>query len=102
MNEWNKLRVHRNGIAGYIELNGQRVSGQSKEGLTQLNLNRNMYLGGVKDAPERLAGTFARNSYSQTVLVLNNKPFHNQVLNYNIVSNSFPFFLLVVSPRHLP
>ena len=53
MNKWNMLRVHRDGIQGYLELNGERVSGKAKEGLTQLNLDQNMFLGGVPNTPSK-------------------------------------------------
>ena len=53
INEWNRLRAYRNGIAGYLEVNGVRVDGSSPAGLSHLNLDRDMYLGGVKDIAAR-------------------------------------------------
>ena len=47
MTEWNKLRAYRNGINGYLEVNGVRVNGSSKPGASQLNLDRKLYLGGT-------------------------------------------------------
>ena len=47
LNAWNQLRVNRDGINGYIELNGRRVSGSSLSGLSQLDINRDMFLGGI-------------------------------------------------------
>jgi len=55
INEWNRLRAYRNGIAGYLEVNGVRVDGSSPTGLSHLNLDRDMYLGGVKDIAARYA-----------------------------------------------
>ena len=46
MNQWNQLQIYRNGINGYLVLNGQRVSGFSASGASQLNLDTDMYLGG--------------------------------------------------------
>ena len=46
INQWNRLQVYRNGISGYIVLNGVRVNGASPPGLSQLNLDTDMYLGG--------------------------------------------------------
>ena len=46
MNQWNQLQVHRESINGYLRLNGQRVTGSSALGATQLNLDTDMYLGG--------------------------------------------------------
>lgn len=46
MNQWHQLQVYRNGINGYLVLNGQRVSGFSAAGASQLNLDTEMYLGG--------------------------------------------------------
>ena len=45
--QWNKLRAYRNGINGYLEVNGVRVNGSSKPGASQLNLDMEMYLGGT-------------------------------------------------------
>ena len=54
MNQWNQLQVHREGIKGYLVLNGRRLTGSSKAGLTQLNLRTYMYLGGgVQGVPEK-------------------------------------------------
>ena len=47
INQWNKLRAYRNGINGYLEVNGVRVNGSSKPGASQLNLDMEMYLGGA-------------------------------------------------------
>ena len=47
INQWNKLRAYRNGINGYLEVNGVRVNGSSKPGASQLNLDMEMYLGGT-------------------------------------------------------
>ena len=47
INEWNKLRAYRNGINGYLDVNGVRVNGSSKPGFSQLNLDMEMYLGGT-------------------------------------------------------
>ena len=46
MNQWHQLQVYRNGINGYLVLNGQRVSGFSAAGASQWNLDTEMYLGG--------------------------------------------------------
>ena len=53
MNQWNQLRAHRDGINGYIELDGVRVSGASPTGLSHLNLDTDMYLGGVEGVSQR-------------------------------------------------
>ena len=50
INQWNKLRAYRNGINGYLEVNGVRVNGSSKPGASQLNLDMEMYLGGAVDS----------------------------------------------------
>ena len=46
MNQWNQLQVHREGVNGYLVLNGRRVTGSSALGASQLNLDTDMYLGG--------------------------------------------------------
>lgn len=46
INEWNMIRAYRNGIMGYLEVNGIRVAGSSPKGLSKLNLDTDMYLGG--------------------------------------------------------
>ena len=46
MNQWHQLQVYRNGISGYLVLNGRRVDGSSASGASQLNLDTDMYLGG--------------------------------------------------------
>lgn len=46
MNQWNQLQVYREGINGYLVLNGRRVTGNSASGASQLNLDTDMYLGG--------------------------------------------------------
>ena len=48
INEWNNIRAYRKGINGYLEVNGERVIGSSPSGLSQLNLDDYMYLGGVQ------------------------------------------------------
>ena len=54
MNQWNQLQVYRNGINGYLVLNGRRLTGSSALGASQLNLDTNMYLGGgVKGVSEK-------------------------------------------------
>ena len=48
INEWNNIRAYRKDINGYLEVNGKRVVGSSPVGLTHLNLDDYMYLGGVQ------------------------------------------------------
>ncbi|XP_074626949.1 pikachurin-like [Acropora palmata] len=55
INEWNNIRAYRKGINGYLEVNGKRVVGSSPAGLSQLNLDDYMYLGGVQSVPAKYA-----------------------------------------------
>lgn len=47
LNDWNQLRVYRKDNNGYLELNGVRVNGASPLGLSQLDIDRKMFLGGI-------------------------------------------------------
>lgn len=55
INEWNNIRAYRKGINGYLEVNGKRVVGASPSGLSQLNLDDYMYLGGVQSVSAKYA-----------------------------------------------
>lgn len=47
LNSWNNLIITRNGEAGTISLNGVSVTGSAPKGLTGLNVDQGLYLGGI-------------------------------------------------------
>ncbi|XP_068755938.1 agrin-like [Montipora capricornis] len=71
INQWNRIRAYRNGVLGYLEVNGKGVNDSSPAGLSQLNLDTDLYLGGGVEgfpANQRTRGDFqggemGRNSY---------------------------------------
>ncbi|KAK3721599.1 hypothetical protein QZH41_000136 [Actinostola sp. cb2023] len=56
LNNWNQLTVTRIGPAGTVNLNGAAVSGSAPKGLSNLNIDLGLYLGGVFGVvPRKLA-----------------------------------------------
>ena len=55
MQQWNTVRAYRNGTNGLLVLNGVEVRGQAPSGLLNLNLDLNMYIGGMNNPTRRYA-----------------------------------------------
>ena len=55
MQQWNTVRAYRNGTNGLLVLNGVEVRGQAPSGLLNLNLDLNMYIGGMNNPTTRYA-----------------------------------------------
>jgi len=97
MNQWNQLQVHREGVNGYLVLNGRRVTGSSATGASQLNLDTDMYLGGgvqgVSEKYANLLGTRAGFFGSIKNLIINGVYYDlgypgQAIAQLNVVQNS--------------
>ena len=55
MQQWNTVRAYRDGTNGLLVLNGVEVRGQAPSGLLNLNLDLNMYIGGMNNPTTRYA-----------------------------------------------
>lgn len=52
--KWHQLQLHRTGKNAIVKLDHTpSISGSSSGALTQLNVDKNLYLGGMKDIPEK-------------------------------------------------
>jgi len=54
LNAWNTLIITRDGIDGTINLNGVSTTGSAPAGLSDLNVDQGLYIGGAnKQIPKR-------------------------------------------------